>query len=207
MNLGDVPTWVAAIGTVGALFTALFQISTDRNRRRAERRIEQARLVSAFLGSEETRGRPRLENVGQTSPKPSEGGRTPIYLVNGSGEPVYQPVVGIVSLQGAAPKTMEALLDNRTQSMQQTPGYQPIPVTTVSILPPGKYVVWIKGIGWSGYMSGRSSAEIAFTDRAGVHWIRRSNGEIAELPVNPLEYFQSHGLIAPFELQTPEPPS
>jgi len=31
VNFGDVPKWVAAIGTVGALIAALMQINTERN--------------------------------------------------------------------------------------------------------------------------------------------------------------------------------
>lgn len=212
MNFGDVPTWVAAIGTVGALVAALIQINTERNRRhaqeandRAERRLAQARLVAAFLGSEETRGRPDPGDVGLSRRRSGDGGRTPIYVVNGSAEPVYEPVVGLVAIQGAAPRTMEQWLDARRDSSNATETYRPIPITTASILPPGQSVVWIQGTGWSAHLSGRSSAEIAFTDRAGIPWVRRSNGELKELPEGPLKYFGSRGLTAPFELQTPEP--
>jgi hypothetical protein len=209
MNFGDVPTWVAAIGTVGALVAALIQINTERRHRhaqelqdRAERHMEQARMIAAFLGSEETRGRPDLEDKPPSRPT---SGRTPVYLVNGSAEPVYQPVIGIVSIQGAAPCTMEQWLDARQRQLKTEPGFRPVPITTASILPPGKSLVWISGTGWSGYLSGRSSAEIAFTDRAGAHWIRRTNGQLEELPSEPHKYFGERGLLAPFELQTPEP--
>jgi hypothetical protein len=33
LNLGDVPTWIAAIGTVGATTTALYQINLERKRK------------------------------------------------------------------------------------------------------------------------------------------------------------------------------
>jgi hypothetical protein len=79
------------------------------------------------------------------------------------------------------------------------------PATTVSVLPPGRWRVWINRHDWSYFMQARAAAEIAFTDRAGVHWIRRTNGELAELPVGPLAYFQEHGLTAPYEFKTPEP--
>ena len=56
---GDVPTWLAAIGTVGALFAALWQIRTERKRRlaaekqlRQERHVEQACRVAAYMGEE-----------------------------------------------------------------------------------------------------------------------------------------------------------
>ena len=210
VNFGDVPTWVAAIGTVGALVAALTQINTERKRRhaeetkdRAERRLAQARLVAAFLGSEETRGRPEPGDSDRSMRRP--GGRTPIYLVNGSAEPAYQPVIGLVAIQGAAPRTMEQWLDTRRNRLNAEGAYRPVPITTASILPPGKSVVWIQGTGWSAHLSGRSSAEVAFTDRAGVHWIRRADGQLEELSDGPLKYFGDRGLSAPFELQTPEP--
>jgi hypothetical protein len=100
-NFGDVPTWVAAIGTVGALAAALTQIGTERKRRlaqeaadRADHRLTQARLVAAFLGPEETRGRPAPQDVERTGQRSGIEERTPIYVVNGSEEPVYEPVVG-----------------------------------------------------------------------------------------------------------------
>src|SRR6266851_5411417 len=150
MHLGDLPTWVAAIGTVGALVAALIQINTERKRRhateaseRVERRHAQARLVAAFLGKEETRGRPGAKPADH--PNPSEEDRTPIYVVNGSDEPVYEPIVGIVAIQGAAPHTIEQWLDNQKDHSN----YPPVPVMTVSIIPPGKFVVWVAGVGWS----------------------------------------------------------
>jgi hypothetical protein len=205
-----VPTWVAAIGTVGALIAALIQINTERKRRhsqevedRAERHIAQARLVAAFLGSEETRGRPTPEELHRPVSEPSD--RTPIYLVNGSAEPVYEPVIGLVAIQGAAPRTMEDWLEARRRQSEPDQEYRPVPITTASVLPPGKSMVWIEGTGWSAHLSGRSSAEVAFTDRAGSHWIRRANGQLEELPCEPLKYFHDRGLFSPFELQTPEP--
>jgi hypothetical protein len=83
--------------------------------------------------------------------------------------------------------------------------HPPAPVMTVSIVPPGKHVVWVEGIGWSGHLSGRSGAEIAFTDRAGIHWVRRASGQLEELPESPYKFFAQFGLFTPYQLQTPEP--
>ena len=97
MAIGDLATWVAAIGTVGALFLALYQIDSGRKRRIAaegtspdERHQEHARLVSAWVGAGE-----------------KEADRTPLFLANGSVEPVYNVVATIVNVQGAAPRTGE----------------------------------------------------------------------------------------------------
>jgi hypothetical protein len=78
------------------------------------------------------------------------------------------------------------------------------PVTTVSILPSGLHRVWIRGTGWHRILSGRTGVEIAFTDRARAHWIRRATGELHKLPKPPLEYFQALGFYGPHDLQTPE---
>lgn len=212
VQFGDFPTWVAAVGTVGTLAAALIQINTERKRRlaleasdRAERHLAHARLIAAFLGAEETRGRPAAADTSQARRAPGEPGRTPIYVVNSSEEPAYEPVIGLVAIQGAAPRTMEEWLHARQGSADLQTDYRPLPITTASILPPGKSVVWIEGTGWSAHLSGRSGAEVAFTDRAGSHWIRRASGQLVELPQSPFRYFTRHGLMSPYELQTPEP--
>lgn len=198
MNFGDVPTWIAAIGTVGALFGALWQIRTERNRRLAleedlgiERHLEQARLVATYAGEEE---RP----TGEAGLVAGEG-RTAIYLVNNSLEPVYSVVVGLVFIQGAAPRTLEKMLE-----LNHEQDHLRVPITTVSILPGGLHRVWITGVGWHGVLSGRSGAEVAFTDRAGSHWIRRTTGELKELPKSPLDYFADFGFHGPHDFQQPE---
>ena len=61
-ELRCVPSWLAAIGTVGALGAALWQIGNERARRvaadeeaRADRHIEQARLITAYSGRRDRR--------------------------------------------------------------------------------------------------------------------------------------------------------
>lgn len=196
---GDVPTWVAAVGTVGTLAAALWQIRNERNRRliaddqlRHERRLEQARLVAAYLGEKE------IPDVAPDQ-RTLETGRTAIYIANNSSEPVYSVVVGLMFIQGAGPRSLEAMIQmNREQYSRQGP------VTTVNDLPGGLYRVWIRRSSWDGILSGRSGVEIAFTDRAGAHWVRRAAGSLEELAESPLEHFRSAGLDAPYEFQIPE---
>jgi len=64
--------------------------------------------------------------------------------------------------------------------------------------------VWVRGAGWWRGMSGKSGVDVAFTDRAGSHWIRRATGELIELPQPPLNYLQPYGLHGPHDYQTPE---
>jgi hypothetical protein len=82
---------------------------------------------------------------------------------------------------------------------------EPMPLTTVSLLPPGSWRTWIPGEGWTGIMAGRGGVDAAFTDGAGTHWIRRALGDLRELAEPPLEYFAKQGLYPPHELQAPEP--
>jgi hypothetical protein len=196
----DAPTWLAAIGTVGAFGTGFWQIAAERRYRRAserqeriERHHEQARLISAYKGEEES-------SPEGSDPGPSDSeGQTSFYLANNSAEPVYSVVVGLVFIQGAAPHTLEKMLRlNREQFHRQGP------VTTVSILPGGLYRVKIKGTGWHRILSGRAGVEIAFTDRAGASWIRRAGGVLEELDRPTLEYFGDFHLDGPYEFQTPE---
>lgn len=202
MNSGDLTalgTLVAAVGTVGALVAALWQIKNERTRRlasderlRVERHLEQARLIAAYTGEQEKEG-------AEAEEASVDEGRTAVYLANNSGEPVYSVVVGIVFVQGAGPRTLEDMLDlNQRQYRRRGP------VTTVSILPGGLYRVWIRGTGWHRILSGRAGADVAFTDRAGAHWIRRATGRLDELPQPPLEYLQGWEFHGPHEFQSPE---
>ena len=185
---GDVATWIAAVGTVSAVVVALLQVARERKLRLhrerrdwTEQRRAHARLISAWIGS------------------PSED-RTPVYIHNGSPEPIYEIVVGIVFVQGAAPHDLEGMLDLFTGSRRS--GF--LPATTSAIIPPGTWRLWIRGRGWTGVMGGRAGADVAFVDRDGVSWVRRARGNLEELNCGPLAHFAQHGLHGPHELQLPE---
>jgi hypothetical protein len=200
IQVGDIPTWVAAIGTVGALVAALWQISNERKRRiiqdaedRAERHQSQAQLVATWIGE--------IEQA--TGSVEYDDGRTAIELLNGSAEPIYSLVVGLVYIQGSAPKSLEAWFKLKKQS---EPDHQVSPpVMILSILPPGRWRVWFPASSW-GILSGRIGGEVAFTDRAGAHWIRRAKGNLEELQIPPFEYFETHGMYGPpYDYKIPDP--
>ena len=179
------------MGTVGALLVALVLLgfqAWDRRRDARDRHRAQAELIGAAMGPSERSG-----STGDPT-----AGRTGIDLFNGSLSPVYGLVVGIVDLQGTAPEKIERWLELRGK------GTRAIPVTTMSILPPGTFRAWIPGTGHTASMGARPGPEIAFTDRAGKHWIRRGSGRLAELGVAPVDYFRRWGFYGPYELQTPE---
>ena len=190
MNSGSewltaVATAVAAIGTVGTLIAALWQIHSERKRRlqqeaadREERHQDQARLVAAWTGMQLPY---------------SDAQTTRVIAINGSAEPIYNVVAWVVYIQGAAPRTGE-----QWQSQQ---GVSRPPYLIASILPPGRWRLVMHQGGW-GILSGRIGAEVAFTDRNGAHWIRRATGALEEISKGPMEHY---GLPAPFDFFTPEP--
>ncbi len=104
IHLGDVPTWLAGVGTVGTLGAALWQISAERRHRieqekreYEERHRAQAKLIAAIIGPEEHGETPAL-------------GRIAVELINSSAEPVYRLVIAIVNIQGTSSKTIEEWL-------------------------------------------------------------------------------------------------
>ncbi len=160
-----------------------------------ERHRDQARLISAVLGPED-----RPPDIDPGAPSVLQG-RTAVDLINSSPEPVYRLVIGIVFIQGAGSRDIESLLEIYSPSSDPP---RTVPITTATILPSGTHRVWIRGIGWSAILSGRSAVEVAFTDRAGSHWIRRATGELKPLDADPLDYLSSYGMYGPYDLQTPE---
>lgn len=203
---------------------------------RVDRHLAHARLLSAWTGAPEERShhsdispelprreRARLERSRARLARelPQVVGdlnwRTPIYMHNGSSEPVYNVVAGLVFVQGAAPHNLEGILEVQRRLIDESksepqenrpPGPVPVdfqPVTTLSILPPGTWRSLIRGGSWSGIMGGRLGVDLAFTDRAGAHWVRRAMGHLEQLDKEPFEHFQEHGLYGPLNLVHPEP--
>jgi hypothetical protein len=195
IQLGDLPTWLAGLGTVGTLAAALWQIGAERRRRHQreaqesdERHKAQARLIAAVVSTEE----PPAE--------PGQQGRITIDLINGSPEPVYRLVVAIVAIQGAAPRTIEDWVKYQDREQERfRPGLAPVPITTASMLPNGRYQVWTQYMALG--MQVRRGAEMAFTDRAGTHWVRRATGQLEELGEDPITHYLGAG---PHDLVIPE---
>ena len=178
---------------------ALWQIGAERNRRHGreeqeaeERHLAQARRIAAVLGPEErpAKGQPDIL------------GRTGIDLINSSPEPVYRLVVAIVDIQGAGTaRTIEGWLEYRDRERETyRPGLASAPITTVSILPGGTCRAWINGV-WGGGLGVRHGAEVAFTDRAGSHWVRRATGQLEELAADPITHYLGAG---PHDLGVPD---
>lgn len=159
LDFGNVPGWISGIGTTLAVSLALYQTTTDRIKRTREERRSQATLVSGWPEGEKVTNNAYI---------------TATVLLNNSDEPVYEVVVSLVLVQGAGPRRGEDL---------DSTHHRPV----LSILPPGKWVVEVSGKGFG--MGLRPGIEIAFTDRRGHHWIRRTDGTLQEITKNAVDYY------------------
>jgi hypothetical protein len=151
LDFGNVPSWISGIGTTLAVGVALYQTTTDRVKRTREERRSQGTLISGW---------PEREKVANNAYV------TQAVLLNNSEEPAYEVVVSLVLVQGSGPRRGEDL-----------DGSHDRPV--LSILPPGKWIVEVASRGFG--MQKRPGIEVAFTDRRGHHWIRRTDGTLQEI--------------------------
>jgi hypothetical protein len=83
------------------------------------------------------------------------------------------------------------------------PGPYP-PFAVFPLLPPGRWSVAVRDVE-DHPMQGRYGAEVAFTDRAGRHWIRRATGALEELDISPMEFLSRGGLGGPYDFVSPTP--
>lgn len=171
-----VGTGLAAIGTVGAFIAALVQIKREREaRKRLEREAEQ---------------RDRRARAERMSAWPYTDRRsTEILLSNPSEQPVYRAVASLVMIQGDGPGSGKELEPHHA-------GYR----ATLALIPPGEWRTTVD-VGWDG-LSGRPDVELAFTDRAGVHWVRCADGSLVEISRPPVEYYD---LALPTHWSSPRP--
>jgi hypothetical protein len=184
MKFGDFPSWVAAVGTVGALVAALWQIRTERHARkrleeevRSQARRAQAVGISAWIPA----------TTGWRAEVESESPTYVAALFNHSEEPVYMAIASLVSIQGAGPSASRG--DGRYENR-----------AFLDTIPPGRYVAILGP--YDSWPSGRAGVDLAFTDAAGVHWLRRANGALEEIDEPAYDYY---GLGLPLGWSSPYP--
>ena len=168
-------TAAAAVGTVGTLTFALYQLAGERRRRRAAEGVAQAQLVSGWIGSD------WMHQTATTE-------RQRIELLNASGEPVHRAVVHLVFIQGG-PRTGRQMDQEHQGRFREA----------LLVIPPGRYYVEVPAA--FHHMHRRHGVELAFTDRAGVHWLRASDGRLEEIEQAPTDYY---GLSLPIDWASPE---
>jgi hypothetical protein len=154
--------WVAGLALVAAagwLTSVLIAVRQVRNERRARTSAEHRAQAERVSGWPEPRANPQ-----------------PVALLNRSDEPVYDAVATFVFIDGSGPARGEDISPSRD-------GWR----IRVGVIPPGRLRVCANS-DWNG-MYPRLGIEVAFTDRAGAHWVRRADGRLEQLPCCAFEYF------------------
>jgi len=185
-------TFVGAIGTVAAVSVALVQVSVERGVRltRDSEVLEQRKRSQAVLVSAWTSGEPVLAGWG------SESG-TLVAMLNRSDTAVYNVAVFVVAQLGRSPDSAETVMQ---LSKRDERAYYKL----LGVLPPGS---WTTSSSWSGGMMLQPAVEIAFSDAAGLHWIRRVSGLLESLPKPAFEHFKVDtvtALTAPTSVSPPQ---
>jgi hypothetical protein len=169
--------WVAALALIAAAGWLTSVLVVMRRDRKARRTPTGTRAAC----------REQAERV-SVWPGPSADPQ-PVALLNHSDEPVYEAVATFVFIDGSGPTRGEEVSPELASRRVR-----------VGVIPPGRWRVCVDG-GWNG-MYARLGLEVAFTDRAGAHWVRRADGRLEELPRGAFDYFE---LSRPLELTPPEP--
>jgi len=158
---GDAPTWLAAIGTIGAVVVALWvSLGESRRRARADER-RQAELITAWVSS-----RGGLISGGIDKPGIF------VRVANASNQAAYRLIVSScdATRQGDRPQG-------------RSPGDWR---TFISELPPGEIGVFVE---WEPQMSSRPAVEIAFQDSAGRTWKRDYQGALEQLKGDHVKHY------------------
>jgi hypothetical protein len=162
-------TTLTALFAIPAFVIAYVQLQDEREQReeleqeQLEQLIrEQAEQVSAWLAE-------------------TGDGTLEVVLSNRSGTPVYEAIASPVLLAGAGPRTGEDLAELNLPP--ETRG-------RYSVIPPGGHRTTLRGS--TGGMGTTPGIEVAFTDRAGVHWIRRASGALVQIEEPAAEHYGIH---------------
>jgi hypothetical protein len=160
-RLGDVPTWIAGIGTVAAVVVALALAIRDSRQRDAERRRAQAEKIGASL--------PNFD------PSDPNGLRRSLRVGNTSGQSAYRV---IVSAEPIGKPYMKKLRAEHPLAFR----------VFIGVLPPGRRYehIDVPPIGGIDFIW---ALELAFTDAAGRSWVRSASGELREIKTDPVAYY------------------
>ncbi len=194
VNAGLIIEGATAVGTVGTLIWAVVnglnlrrQADYDRRQADVERRLDQARRVCGWATA-----------VGQL-PQKTTGGGPRLYshrlnLSNSSPEPVHELVAYLVWVQGSGPRTGEEM-----EAFSEVMRMRAI----IQVLPPGNFSLILDGPS-NAPMQGRLGVEIAFTDGAGRHWVRRvPSAKLESLDIAPVEHYKIGRPLPPYDQAIP----
>lgn len=164
INWGSVPDWVAAIGTIGSLYAALWLLKqeiNDRRRHEAEAQTQSARAVSAWVQTGQDKYLFAAKNSGEE----------PVYdCVVYSDLPIVDPVT---KQRGVRMK------DEKTPMGEPWPYYLD---RFLGVIPPGetsKFEIDSDSVEYE--YQGLPDLWIEFTDVSGKHWKRDAGGKIHQI--------------------------
>jgi hypothetical protein len=166
---GDIPTWVTAIGTVGAVIVALYFSGRDSRARARERRMHQAENVTAWLG-------PPDFHDGDLSQRPSVN----VSILNDSSQLAYRVIATVTPVRGTVPADWRAKGNYFPEDFRVFIG-ELAPGTTIRTLPyagGGHHIRW--------------AIELAFRDAAGRTWVRGTDGRLKQIDKEPADYYGLH---------------
>lgn len=201
MESGDLATWVGSIGgAIGAIATVaalVWAVKTALDEAKKSRLVAEASAVEKSKAEQEALRQQAQRIYAWHGSPPERESRTfaeanavGIYLGNSSNEPVYEVVAYLVWVQGAAYRIGEDAEAYGNQVIGH--GFSTYDIrAVVQNLPPGRFVVEVKGPDNSP-MQGQLGVEVAFTDRAGRHWIRRTSGELVETAISAIDHYDIH---------------
>ncbi len=198
MESGDVATWVGSVGgvvgAIGTIAALVWAVKTALDEAKKSRLVAEASAVEKSKADQEAL-RQQAQRIYAWHGSPpvrdtrtfAEANATGIYLGNSSDEPVYEVVAYLVWVQGAAYRTGEDAEAFGNRMVEH--GFSTYDIrAVVQNLPPGRFVVEVKGPDDSP-MQGQLGVEVAFTDRAGRHWIRRASGELDETDEAAIDHY------------------
>lgn len=154
--------------TLGALIVAFCQNNqTKRNREDDIKRHQPSRISAWYEG-----GRNRTDH-----PEDNRFAWRFVVLRNESESPVYDVIVTCVGISGAGPSFKGE--DNGPAFPDRV---------CVGTLPPGAWYIWLPTAGHG--MGVRTAPETAFVDANGISWVRRGNGRLEEISMDPASLYR-----------------
>lgn len=163
--MNDLPQWLTAFGTVGAVIVALIFSTRDERRRVQRERRQQAEQITGWLGSEGESEHGMFFNV---------------TVRNSSNQCVYRVVARLVKVSGTVGGgTVTSPIGDTKNGMH---------LTRIGLLRPDfEYATKIK---FEGHAAGvRFGLELAFQDATSRYWVRRANGMLDQVEIDPLSLY------------------
>lgn len=154
--------------TLGTLIVAFYQNNQTKRNREDDIKRYQPSHISAWYE----------EDRNQTDqPEDKRFFWQFVVLRNESESPVYDVIVTCVGISGAGPSFKGE--DNGPAFPDRV---------CVGTLPPGTWYIWLPTAGHG--MGVRTAPETAFVDANGISWVRRGNGRLEEISMDPASLYR-----------------